>query len=86
MEVLWPQLWEVDLREQAPRLEVSVYLLEGRHDVNTPPALAEDYLSRLEAPRRELIWFEHSGHSPWVEEPERVIEVMVHTVLGQSTP
>jgi pimeloyl-ACP methyl ester carboxylesterase len=86
MDVLWPLLWEVDLREEAASLEVPVYLLEGRHDVNAPPALAEDYIQGLEAPHKEIIWFEHSGHSPWVEEAEKVVDVMVNTVLAQTAP
>lgn len=86
MNVLWSQLWEVDFREQAPRLEVPVYFLEGRHDVNAPPELAEDYLQRLEAPYKELIWFEHSGHSPWVEESEKMVDVMVNLVFKQTAP
>lgn len=81
MEALWPQLWEVDLRQQAPRLDVPVYFLEGRHDVNAPPYLVEDYVQTLEAPHNELIWFEHSGHSPWVEESQKVVDLMVNTVL-----
>ena len=84
MEAVWPQLWEVDLRQQAPHLDVPVYFLEGRHDVNAPPYLVEDYLQTLEAPHKELIWFEHSGHSPWVEESQKVVDVMVNTVLKQT--
>jgi hypothetical protein len=33
-------------------------LLIGRHDVNAPPPLTEEYFNRLTAPRKELIWFE----------------------------
>lgn len=65
----------------APRLEVPVYFLEGHHDVNTLPHLAEDYMQWREAPHKELIWFEHSGHSLWVEESEKVGDVMVNMVL-----
>lgn len=86
MEAIWPQLWEVDLRQQAANLETPVYLLEGRHDVNAPPELAESYLQTLQAPHKELIWFEHSGHSPWVEESEKVVDVLVSTVLAQTAP
>lgn len=86
MDALWPQLWEVDLREQAPRLDVPVYFLEGRHDINAPPHLVEDYVQRLEAPHKELIWFEHSGHSPWVEQSKKTADVMVNEVLAQTTP
>lgn len=86
MDVLWPQLWAVDLRHQAPQLQVPVYFLEGRHDVNAPPHLVQDYLGTLAAPHKEIVWFEHSGHSPWVEEPEKVMDVMVNTVLAQTAP
>lgn len=82
LDAVYWQLWDVDLREQAPRLDVPVYFLEGRHDVNAPPALAEDYLQKLEAPHKELIWFEHSGHSPWVDEAGKVVDVMVNKVLA----
>jgi len=77
MDVMWPQLWEVDLRKDVPELSVPVYFIEGRHDVNAPPHLAEDYLEKLEAPFKELIWFEHSGHSPWVDETDRLVDLMI---------
>ena len=50
-----------------------VYLLLGRHDINAPTVLAEDYMRVLQAPEKELIWFEHSGHSPWINEPEKFV-------------
>jgi pimeloyl-ACP methyl ester carboxylesterase len=84
--VVYPQLWDVDFREQAPRLEVPVYFLIGRHDVNAPPELTEEYYQILTAPRKELIWFERSGHNPWVHESTRFVDVMVNTVLAQTQP
>lgn len=84
MSVLWEQLWDVDLRTQVPSIEVPVYFLEGRHDVNAPPYLAEDYVETLDAPHVELIWMEHSGHSPWVDEADKVMDIMVNTVLAET--
>jgi pimeloyl-ACP methyl ester carboxylesterase len=86
MDVVYPQLWEVDFRVQAARLEVPVYFLLGRHDVNAPPALAEEYFQLLDAPHKELIWFERSGHNPWVNESDRFADVVVNTVLAQTQP
>jgi pimeloyl-ACP methyl ester carboxylesterase len=83
---VYPQLWEVDLRKQVTQLEVPVYFLEGRHDVNAPPSLVEDYLQKLAAPHKEVIWFEHSGHTPWVSENSRFVDVMVNTVLAETQP
>jgi pimeloyl-ACP methyl ester carboxylesterase len=84
LSVVYPQLWEVDFRQQATRLEVPVYFLIGRHDVNAPTALVEEYAAILNAPHKEIIWFEHSGHNPWVHEAQRFAQVMVDTVLAQT--
>jgi pimeloyl-ACP methyl ester carboxylesterase len=43
----------------------------GRYDYNTPSPLAAEYLDRLRAPLKELVWFERSAHFPFVEQPER---------------
>lgn len=79
--VVFPQLWGVDFRKQATRLKVPTYFLIGRHDRTTSPKLTEEYFNLLTAPHKELIWFEHSGHSPWVNESAKFINVMVDKVL-----
>ncbi len=86
LDVVYPQLWEVDFRKQATHLEVPVYFLIGRHDVNAPPALTEEYYELLDAPHKELIWFEHSGHNPWVTESARFVDVMVNKILVETNP
>jgi pimeloyl-ACP methyl ester carboxylesterase len=72
---LWREaFYETDLLKQAPRLDVPVYFFVGRHDhtATASAAMAERYLTALEAPRgKRLIWFEHSGHWPQLEEPQR---------------
>jgi proline iminopeptidase len=52
-------------------VDVPVYFFLGRHDLTTPPSLAERYLGALEAPRKGIIWFEQSAHFPHWEQPER---------------
>jgi pimeloyl-ACP methyl ester carboxylesterase len=84
IDVVYPQLWDVDFREQATQLEVPVYFLIGRHDVNAPPALTEQYYEILDAPHKELIWFEHSGHNPWVTESTRFIDMIVNKILTET--
>lgn len=82
LNVVYPQLWEVDLRRQAARLDVPVYFLLGRHDVNAPPVIAESYYEILQAPHKEIIWFERSGHNPWVTEPAAFVDVVVNKILA----
>ena len=86
LSIVYPQLWDVDLRAQAPQLQVPVYFFLGRHDINAPPALAEDYLRTLQAPHKELVWFERSGHNPWVSEPDAFVDALVKRVLAQTLP
>ena len=84
MDIVYPQLWGVDFREQATQLDVPVYFLIGRHDVNAPPALTEEYFTALNAPHKELIWFEHSGHNPWVTESDAFADVVVNKILPET--
>ncbi len=74
--IVYPYLWDVDFREQAPTLDVPVYFLTGRHDVNAPPSLIEEYYELLDAPHKEIVWFERSGHSPWVSESAKFVETV----------
>jgi pimeloyl-ACP methyl ester carboxylesterase len=39
-------------------------------------------LALLDAPHKEIVWFEHSGHTPWVSESDRFVQAMVEKVLG----
>jgi pimeloyl-ACP methyl ester carboxylesterase len=74
LDAFYPKLWDLDLRELAPSLEVPAYFLLGRHDVNASIPLFEDWYSRLEAPAKEVFWFERSGHNPWSSETGGFVE------------
>jgi pimeloyl-ACP methyl ester carboxylesterase len=73
----WADLDDLDFIRDVSRLDLPVYFLAGRHDYNTPFELVEEFVSRLEAPHKELIWFEDSAHSPNLEEPERFQDVLI---------
>lgn len=57
-----------------------VFMFLGRHDLTTPSSIAVDWLSRLEAPAKEVVWFEHSAHLPPHEEPGRFLVELVSKV------
>ena len=86
LDIVYPQLWDVDFRTQAAQLEVPAYFLLGRHDVNAPPVLTEQYYEILNAPHKELIWFERSGHNPWVTESAGFVDTVVNKVLTETYP
>jgi len=71
---VYPQLYETDLRVDYTKLGVPVYFFLGRHDINAPTALAEEYFTILDTPKKGIVWFEHSGHSPWINESGKFVE------------
>ena len=82
---LWDQLLWVDLREAVPELEVPAYFLEGAHDYTCATSLARDYHQRLRAPATSLFVFQHSAHSPLLEEPgDGHLIVERHILAGQA--
>jgi pimeloyl-ACP methyl ester carboxylesterase len=83
--VLYPQLQEIDFRQQASRLEVPVYLVQGAHEARGRAELADEWFAMLEAPSKELVLFERSGHRPLFEQPDQFVEVM-RRVLGDTHP
>ncbi len=76
-EELWEDLMETNLFEQAPKIEVPVFFLVGRHDIIVSYYLAERYFHELTAPQgKKLIWFEESAHRPFSEEKEKFLKTM----------
>jgi pimeloyl-ACP methyl ester carboxylesterase len=65
------------LAGEISRIDVPVFFFLGRWDFNTPSQLAAEYLDRLDAPLKGLVWFEHSAHFPFFEEPDRFHKEMV---------
>jgi pimeloyl-ACP methyl ester carboxylesterase len=82
-------LWEdevlrADIPREVPRLDVPAYFLEGAHDYTCVTSLAHDYFEALEAPVKGFYLFEHSAHSPLLEEPQRARRILQDDVLGHS--
>jgi pimeloyl-ACP methyl ester carboxylesterase len=80
--VVYPQLRDLDFTTQAASLDVPVYFLVGRNDVNAMASLVDRYYRVLQAPHKELIWLE-GGHGAT---PEQIRDVLVNKVLDQTYP
>jgi len=81
VDALYPELSRTDLFVQVPEVKVPVYFCLGRHDYEVPSILSAQYFEALEAPRKQLVWFESSAHLPNTEEKDKFNEFMIHTVL-----
>jgi pimeloyl-ACP methyl ester carboxylesterase len=79
--VMYPQLQAVDFRRDVPRLQVPVYLVEGRHELRARLDPARAWFTTLKAPAKHWVEFPGSGHVPQFEEYGRFRELLVGTVL-----
>lgn len=71
LETMWPEVGALNLPEMCPEFKVPYFIFDGRLDQNTPAALVQEYFDNLKAPRKELVWFENSGHNPMNDESEK---------------
>ena len=74
------------MRSAATQLDVPIYLVQGRYEARGRSELAEEWFEMLEAPHKEMIVFDTSGHRPLFEQPDRFHEVMTETVLAETKP
>jgi pimeloyl-ACP methyl ester carboxylesterase len=80
---LLPELAALDLTHVLTRLHSPIVMVQGRHDQVAPASFAERYAELLEAPTKQLVWFEHSAPMPHLEEPERFRDLLAQVRLGR---
>ena len=83
-KMMWPEIFNTNLFKQVSKLEVPVYFLLGRHDHQVSSKLAAEYFEVLDAPKKELIWFEYSAHNPPFEEAEKFNDVVKNIVKNRG--
>ena len=81
LEILIPQARSVDLTELGADLRVPIFFFEGRHDPYARPSLIWSYYQTIQAPHKEFVWFENSGHFPFFEENQKFADALFRRVL-----
>ncbi len=76
MKTVWPSLIDISFK-RVDRIDVPVYFFIGRHDYTTPGSIAAAWLAHVKAPQKRAIWFEHSAHLPFIEEPGRMVQALL---------
>jgi pimeloyl-ACP methyl ester carboxylesterase len=80
MDAMWDGVSALNLLIAAPELEMPVLFFLGRRDHWVPPETSVAFFDVLRAPAKELHWFEHSGHEPFVDEAAKFNGAMVDRV------
>lgn len=78
---LWNELTSINFFTLVPELKVPVFFIAGRHDRIIPIDLVEQYVDFVEAPEKDLVILEESGHLAIFEEPEKFNDVLIKQVL-----
>jgi pimeloyl-ACP methyl ester carboxylesterase len=84
---MWTEVSHLNLIELAPAVQVPVFFVLGRNDHWVPVETSLAYIDALAAPSKELVWFEESGHEPFMDEPAKFNAAMaelVRPVLSSS--
>ncbi len=71
LDRVWTTFDDLNFIERIPAFELPVRFFLGRHDYNVPSILVEEWMQTLQAPSRDIVWFEESAHLPNIEEPAR---------------
>ncbi len=74
---LLSDLANMDLTRTLTHLAVRVVLAQGRLDQVAPGEAAERFARYLEAPSKQLVWFEQSAHTPHFEEPDKFRDLLL---------
>lgn len=66
-----PDYNNFDFRKQFPTFKIPVFFFAGNYDYINPTPLAEEYFKMIQAPKKEFVLFEKSGHDPAWEQPAK---------------
>jgi len=80
LDAMWAEVSTLNLTTSAPVLQMPVFFFLGRHDHWVPPETSVAYFDALTAPSKNLVWFEESGHEPFVDEPAKFNAAMAEFV------
>jgi pimeloyl-ACP methyl ester carboxylesterase len=80
LDAMWTETSQLNLLKRAPMLQMPVFFFLGRRDHWVPPETSVAYFDALTAPSKKVVWFEESGHEPFVDEAAKFNRMMVDLV------
>ncbi len=82
--ILYPQLQEIDFRQDVPKLDVPLYVLDGAAELSARRDLALAWYEQVDAPIKRIFTFENAAHAPAFEHFEAFTQIMKETILPET--
>lgn len=81
MIALFKEACNENLMISLPVVHCPLYLFVGRKDHHTNYLISEQYFNMVKAPKKQLFWFEKSGHLVPIDEPGLMQQDVITRVL-----
>jgi pimeloyl-ACP methyl ester carboxylesterase len=72
------------LYDEPLTFDVPVTFITGENDWVTPYTLVEEYMQKIDAPSKEIIYIENAGHGAMYDNPCKFVEVVAKVLAADS--
>jgi pimeloyl-ACP methyl ester carboxylesterase len=77
---VWNEVMDIDLPRTLKKVDVPIYFLVGKNDIQTSTSITRAYFEELKAPKKDLFMFENSGHQIHQDEAEKFQTIIIKTL------
>ncbi len=81
---LYPQLQNIDFRQTATEFETPMYFVQGAQEADGRADVFAEWYPLIDAPTKDVVVLDTSGHRPLWEQPDEFVDYMVDTVLARA--
>ena len=68
---------ESTIEKEINDYQIPCFFIVGKHDMTTPAPLISSYYESINAPLKEIHWFDQSAHFPFYEEKELFSKTLI---------
>jgi proline-specific peptidase len=80
---LWEEIYSINIMDKVSQISIPVLFICGKYDMLCPTPVTTKYYETLNAPQKDIIYFEKSAHFPFMEETECFCEVIINYVFNK---
>jgi pimeloyl-ACP methyl ester carboxylesterase len=84
----WLTVWNEAIQQNhfkdLPILRCPIYFCAGRKDYQTNFSITEEYYNKVQAPKKQLFWFENSGHLIPNTESDLLQDIIIQKILPRT--